>query len=120
MPAGNPLFQRRKRRVRTTIRLRGAGRLRLSVCRSGQHIYAQIIDDKAGRTVVSASSLDQDLQKQIKSGATKAAAAKVGGRVAEKALAAGIQEVVFDRGGYVYHGRVKELADGARAAGLKF
>jgi large subunit ribosomal protein L18 len=120
MASGNPLFDRRKRRVRTTIRLRGAGRMRLSVCRSGKHIYAQIIDDKAGKTVVSASTVDQDLQKQLKTGSTKAAAVKVGTKVAEKALAAGINEVVFDRGGYVYHGRVKELADGARAAGLKF
>jgi large subunit ribosomal protein L18 len=120
MPSGNTNFERRRQRVRTTIRLRGAGRLRLSVYRSGKHIYAQIIDDKAGSTVVSAATVESDLQKKIKTTSNKLAAAKIGGILAERALAKGISEVVFDRGGYIYHGRVKELADGARAAGLKF
>jgi large subunit ribosomal protein L18 len=120
MLRGTKLFARRQQRVRTTIRLRGAGRLRLSVFRSGKHMYAQIIDDEAGITVVSASTVEGELQKQVKKGATKAAAEKIGGVLAERALKKGINEVVFDRGGCLYYGRVKQLADGARAAGLKF
>lgn len=94
-----------------------ADRPRLSVFRSEKHIYAQIIDDTAGRTLVSASSVEKDFGG---SGSNKEAARKVGKTVAERAVKAGIAEVVFDRGGYIYHGRVKELAEGAREGGLKF
>ena len=97
------------------------GRPRLSVHRSSRHVYAQIIDDKAGRTLASASTLDGDLKKSLaKATGNKAAAAAVGKLVAERAKASGVESVVFDRGGYVYHGRVKALADAAREAGLKF
>ena len=88
--------------------------------RSGSNISAQIIDDKAGKTLVAASSLEEDLRRKLKTGANKDAAKKVGQLVAERAIKAGIKEVVFDRGGYLYHGRVKELAEAAREAGLSF
>ncbi|MCI0431816.1 MAG: 50S ribosomal protein L18 [Rhodospirillales bacterium] len=116
--AGN-LFDRRERRVRTKLS-RKATRPRLSVFRSGRHIYAQIIDDAKGRTLAAASSLDKGLKNRLKSGADKEAAKQVGLLVAERAKAAGIEAVVFDRGGYLYHGRVKALADGAREGGLLF
>jgi large subunit ribosomal protein L18 len=93
-------------------------RPRLSVHRSGRHIYAQVIDDEAGRTLAAASSLDKDLKD--KTGATTDAAASVGKAVAERAKAAGITKVVFDRGGFIFHGRVKALADAAREGGLEF
>ncbi len=112
------LFDRRRRRVRTTLRSRGAGKPRLSVHRSGRHIYAQVIDDAAGVTVASASSLDKDLK--AKTGATKDSAAAVGKAVAERAKKAGVSQVVFDRGGFLFHGRVKALADAARESGLEF
>ena len=112
------LFDRRERRVR--IKLRRKARPRLSVFRSGRHIYAQIIDDAKGQTVAAASSLDKELRNRLKSGAGKEAAKEVGRLVAERAKAAGIEAVVFDRGGYLYHGRVKALADGARESGLLF
>ena len=112
------LFDRRERRVRT--KLRRKARPRLSVFRSGRHIYAQIIDDAKGQTVAAASSLDKELRNRLKSGAGKEAAKEVGRLVAERAKAAGIEAVVFDRGGYLYHGRVKALADGARESGLLF
>lgn len=112
------LFDRRRRRVRTTLRARAAGKPRLSVHRSGRHIYAQVIDDAAGKTVASASSLDKDLKG--KAGATTAGAAEVGKTVAERAKAAGVDRVVFDRGGFLFHGRVKALADAAREGGLEF
>jgi large subunit ribosomal protein L18 len=92
----------------------------LSVFRSSKHIYAQIIDDVKGHTVASASSIDNELRQSLAKGADVAAAAEVGRLVAERALKAGIKDVVFDRGGYIYHGRVKALADAAREAGLNF
>jgi large subunit ribosomal protein L18 len=113
------LFSRRERRVRTSLR-RKATRPRLSVFRSGRHIYAQIIDDTKGMTVAAASTLDAELKKKLKTGADKEAAKLVGLLVAERAKAAGVEAVVFDRGGYLYHGRVKALADGAREGGLAF
>jgi len=111
---------RRAERNRFQIVRKSRGRLRLSVYRSGKHIYAQIIDDKAGKTLVAASSVEKDLRGKLKTGADKAAAKTIGQIVAERALKAGIKEVVFDRGGCLYHGRVKELAEAARAAGLSF
>jgi large subunit ribosomal protein L18 len=113
-------FERRQRRVRGALRQNAKGRPRLSVFRSSKHIYAQIIDDAAARTLVAASSLEKDLKSSLKTGADKAAAGAVGKLLAERAKQAGIDNVVFDRGGYRYHGRVKALADGAREAGLKF
>jgi len=112
------LFTRRKGRVRAKLRRAETGRPRLSVFRSSQHIYAQVIDDAEGRTVASASSLEKDLG--LKSGANKEAATAVGKAVAERAKAAGVDAVVFDRGGYLFHGRVKALADAAREGGLNF
>ena len=112
------LFDRRRQRVRTTIRLRGAGKPRLSVHRSGRHIYAQVIDDIAGKTLAAASTLDKDLKG--KTGATRDGAAAVGKTLAERAKAAGVSTVVFDRGGFLFHGRVKALADAAREGGLEF
>ena len=112
------LFERRRRRVRTALRGVSAGKPRLSVHRSGQHIYAQVIDDTAGKTVASASSLDKDLKG--KTGATKDSAAAVGKALAERAKKAGVSRVVFDRGGFLFHGRVKALADAAREGGLEF
>ncbi len=112
------LFARRRRRVRTTLRSTGGLRPRLSVHRSGRHIYAQVIDDAAGRTVASASTLDKEVRGQA--GATAEGATLVGQRLAERAKAAGITRVVFDRGGFLFHGRVKALADAAREGGLEF
>jgi large subunit ribosomal protein L18 len=111
------LFDRRRRRVRTALKARSGGRPRLSVHRSGRHIYAQIIDDAQGRTVVSASSLTKG-GKSI--GATCEAAAAVGKEIAEAAKKLGVTTVVFDRGGFLFHGRVKALADAAREGGLEF
>jgi large subunit ribosomal protein L18 len=110
----------RKVRVRKTLAKRLNGRPRLSIFRSGQNIYAQVIDDTKGVTVASASSLEKDLKGSLKTGADKAAAIAVGTLVAERAVKAGIKDVVFDRGSYIYHGRVKALADAARAGGLNF
>jgi large subunit ribosomal protein L18 len=110
-------------RIHERIRKRLAGseaRPRLAVFRSNKHIYAQIIDDSQGKTVTAASSLDADARKDLKSGGNVAAAKAVGKLVAERAKAKGIQAVLFDRGGYLYHGRIKALADGAREAGLQF
>ena len=112
------LFDRRRQRVRTSLRKRAGDRLRLSVHRSGKHIYAQVIDDVEGRTVASASTIDKDVKG--KGGATAASAQDVGRRVAERAKAAGVTQVVFDRGGFIFHGRVKALADAAREGGLEF
>jgi large subunit ribosomal protein L18 len=113
----NDLRKRIQQRIRK--RLRGtAERPRLSVFRSLHHIYAQVIDDRAGRTLAAASSADKDAK--IKSGGNVAGAREVGKRVAERARAAGITRVVFDRGGYLYHGRVKALAEAAREGGLEF
>jgi large subunit ribosomal protein L18 len=111
-------FLRRRRRTRAALRKRNHGRPRLSVFRSSKHIYAQVIDDESGRTLAAASTLEKDLRGQVKTGADQAAAEQVGKLVAERAKAAGVQAVVFDRGGYLYHGRVKALAEGARAVGL--
>jgi len=112
------LFDRRRRRVRTALKARSSGKPRLSVHRSGRHIYAQVIDDAAGKTIAAASTLDKDLKG--KTGATKDSAAAVGKTVAERAKAAGVSTVVFDRGGFLFHGRVKALADAAREGGLEF
>ena len=111
-------FQKRRQRVRTALRLRAGGRPRLSVHRSGRHIYAQVIDDAQGVTLAAASTLDKDVRGST--GATAAAAAEVGKRVAEAAKAAGVTQVVFDRGGFLFHGRIKALADAAREGGLEF
>lgn len=111
------LFERRRRRVRTALKARAGGRPRLSVHRSGRHIYAQIIDDAAGRTLVSASTLNKG---STGPGATTEDAAKVGAALAEAAKKAGVTAVVFDRGGFLFHGRVKALADAAREGGLEF
>ena len=110
-------FQKRRQRVRTALRQRAGGRARLSVHRSGRHIYAQIIDDAQGRTVASASTLNKGSKGP---GATCEAAAKVGLELAEAAKKAGVTAVVFDRGGFLFHGRVKALADAAREGGLEF
>src|SRR5262245_8788051 len=114
------LHQRRKQRVRTAIRKKAIGRVRLSVFRSGKHIYAQLIDDAKGVTLAHASTVDKDLKAKVKSGATTAAAKEVGLMIAERAKKAQVKDVVFDRGGYLYHGRVKALAEGAREGGLAF
>ena len=113
----NP-FDKRRQRVRTSLRARGGDRARLSVHRSGRHIYAQIIVDKEGRTVASASTLEKEAR--AKTGATVASAQEVGRKIAERAKAAGVTRVVFDRGGFLFHGRVKALADAARESGLEF
>jgi large subunit ribosomal protein L18 len=120
MSGKQDLAGRRKSRLRYQIRQKAHGRPRLSVFRSGKNIYAQVIDDAKGHTVAAASTLDAGLKTGLKTGADKAAAAAVGKLIAERALAAGIQQVVFDRGAYLYHGRVKTLADAAREGGLDF
>ena len=120
MSAVQNLQQRRRERLRYQLRQKSGGRPRLSVFRSGKHIYAQVIDDAQGRTLASASTLDKDLKTGIKTGSDKAAAEAVGKLVAERALAAGVSGVVFDRGSYLYHGRVKALAEAAREGGLAF
>jgi large subunit ribosomal protein L18 len=111
---------RRTAKVRRNIRLAASGRARLSVFRSSKHIYAQVIDDIKGETLASASSLEKTLREGLKTGANIDAAKAVGKVLAERAAAKGVKEVVFDRGGYLYHGRVKALADAAREGGLKF
>ena len=120
MKKTNELRVRRGQRVRAKIRKRAGGRPRLSVFRSSKHIYAQVIDDGVGRTLAAASTVDPDLKGKLKTGADRSAAAEVGKLVAERAVAAGVKEVVLDRGGYLYHGRVKALADAAREVGLSF
>jgi large subunit ribosomal protein L18 len=111
---------RRTAKVRRNIRSAAGGRARLSVFRSSKHIYAQVIDDIKGETLASASSLEKTMREGKKTGANIDAAKTVGKLLAERAAAKGVKEVVFDRGGYLYHGRVKALADAARAGGLKF
>jgi large subunit ribosomal protein L18 len=111
------LFERRTKRNRSRIARRNRGRLRLSVFRSNCHIYAQVIE---GVTLAAASTMDKDLRTKLKSGRDIAAAGEVGKLVAERALAAGVKNVVFDRGGYRYHGRIKALAEAARSGGLAF
>ncbi|MBV9834142.1 MAG: 50S ribosomal protein L18 [Alphaproteobacteria bacterium] len=113
-------FERRQRRTRHALKQRAGGRPRLSVFRSGKHIYAQVIDDLKGHTVASASSADESLKGKLKTGADKSAATEVGKLIAERAIKAGVSTVVFDRGGYMFHGRVKALADAAREGGLSF
>jgi large subunit ribosomal protein L18 len=114
------LFVRRRQRVRANLHRLARGRPRLSVFRSSKHIYAQIIDDAAGRTLAAASSLDGVLKESVARGADIAAASAVGKLIAERAKAVGIEQVVFDRGAYLFHGRVKALADAAREGGLDF
>lgn len=114
------LRARRRQRTRYRVKLRGQGRLRLSVFRSLRHISAQVIDDKAGRTLAAASSLEKDVSAAREPGDARKTAQKVGELVAQRAHAAGVKSVVFDRGGYKFHGRVKALADAAREAGLQF
>ena len=114
------LFLRRKQRVRNRLRTVSGGRLRLSVFRSSKHIYAQVIDDAKGETLVAASSIDKTLKDGLKTGADIAAAVAVGKLLATRASEKGITSVVFDRGGYLFHGRVKALADAAREGGLAF
>ncbi len=120
MLTNKELHARRQARSRFRLRQRSGGRPRLSVFRSSKHIYAQVIDDSKGVTVAAASSLDTGLRAERVKGCDKEAASAVGKLVAERAKEAGISEVVFDRGRYPYHGRVKALADGAREAGLDF
>jgi large subunit ribosomal protein L18 len=120
MATKKPGAIRREVRVRKVLRKVAGGRPRLTVFRSSSHIYAQVIDDKRGHTVAAASSLEKDLRGKLKTGADKAAAAEVGKLVAERAKAAGVDKVVFDRGAYLFHGRIKALADAAREGGLEF
>ena len=115
MTKGLNLFEKRRRRNRTALKARAGTRPRLHVHRSGKHIYAQVIDDQAGRTLAAASTLSG----HEGSGANVGAASEVGRRVAEAAKAAGVTQVVFDRGGFLFHGRVKALAEAAREAGLE-
>jgi large subunit ribosomal protein L18 len=114
------LFARRKQRVRTSLRRNASDRVRLSVFRSGKHIYAQLIDDVKGVTLAAASTLDKDVKGKVKSTSGLEAAKTVGELIAKKAKEAKVKEVVFDRGGYLFHGRVKALADAAREHGLAF
>lgn len=120
MSASKNLVERRKFRVRRALKKNSGGRPRLSVFRSGKHIYAQVIDDVQGRTVAAASSLDKDLRTSLGNGGNCSAAAEVGKLVAARAAEAGVKEVVFDRGPFLYHGRIKALADAAREGGLSF
>ncbi|MGI4954351.1 MAG: 50S ribosomal protein L18 [Janthinobacterium lividum] len=120
MAASTDLKARRKERLRYQLRQKSGGRPRLSVFRSGKHIYAQVIDDAQGRTLAAACSLEKDLRGEMKTGADREAASRVGKLVAERAVAAGVTNVVFDRGSYLYHGRVKALAEAAREGGLAF
>ena len=120
MSTNQELQQRRRTRLRFKLRRQATDRPRLSVFRSEKHIYAQVIDDNAGRTLAAASSIDKGLHGKLKTGADIAAAKEVGKLIAERALAAGVKQVVFDRGAYIFHGRVKALADAAREGGLQF
>lgn len=120
MAKTDQLFDRRKRRLRISLRRKSVGRPRLSIFRSSKHIYAQVIDDAKGVTLAAASSMDTDLKGKLKTGADVGAAKEVGRLVAERAIKAGVKEVVFDRGGYLFHGRIKALADAARETGLSF
>lgn len=113
-------FSKRRQRVRRQLVAVSSGRPRLSVHRTSKHIYVQLIDDAKGATVVAASSLEKDLRGTLKTGADVEAAKAVGKLIAERAKKAGVEQVVFDRGGYIYHGRVKALADAAREGGLQF
>jgi large subunit ribosomal protein L18 len=112
------LFEKRRRRVRTSLFAKRGLRPRLTIHRSGRHIYAQVIDDNAGKTLVAASTLEKAVRD--KTGATVDAATAIGKTIAERAKKAGVTQVVFDRGGFLFHGRVKALAEGAREGGLEF
>lgn len=114
------VVERRRARVRRSLMKVANGRPRLSVFRSGKHMYAQIIDDGEGRTLASASSMEKDMRDTLSTGGNKDAAAVIGKLIAERAGEAGVKEVIFDRGSYLFHGRVKALADAAREAGLNF
>ena len=114
------LHNKRKLRNRKALKSKSYGKMRLTVFRSSRHIYGQIIDDVKGITITAASSLESDIKKQFKNCGTKAVASVVGKIIAEKAIKKGIKNVVFDRGGYIYHGRIKNLADAARENGLIF
>jgi large subunit ribosomal protein L18 len=120
MATAKKLFERRKQSVRSRISKKSTLRPRLSVFRSGRHIYAQIIDDVQGVTVAAASTVEKDVRTKVSNGATADAAVEVGKMIAERAKTAGVGQVVFDRGGYRFHGRVKALADAARESGLDF
>jgi len=120
MANAKELFGRRARRTRIKIRQRVKDRPRLSVFRSGRHIYAQVIDDREGKTCAAASTVEKDVRAKLSSGASKEAATEVGKLIAERALAAGVSTVVFDRGAYRFHGRIKALAEAAREGGLSF
>ena len=113
-------IERRKGRVRGVLRMAAGDRKRLSVFRSSKHIYAQLIDDNEGATLASASSLEKDALGELKTGASVAAAKAVGKLIAERAKQKGVKDVIFDRGSYLYHGRIKALADAARESGLSF
>ncbi len=112
--------ERRQKRARYKLKKAAVGKPRLSVFRSNKNIHAQVIDDVKGVTIASASTLDKDLKGKLKSTSGKEAAAAVGKLVAKRALEAKVSEVVFDRGSFLYHGRIKSLAEGAREGGLKF
>ena len=116
----NDRFERRQGRVRGALRLAAGERKRLSVYRSSKHIYAQVIDDEAGTTLVAASSIEKSSRESLKTGASVDAAKAVGKLIAQRAQEKGIKDVIFDRGGYLYHGRVKALAEAAREGGLNF
>ena len=120
MATKNKIKSRRSSRVRRALKSVGGGRARLSVHRSLNNIYAQVIDDAAGHTVATASTLDKEIRGKVKNGGGIPAAAEIGKLLAERAKKAGITDVVFDRGSYLYHGRVKALADAAREGGLNF
>ena len=120
MESTKRLFLRRRNRTRGKLRKSSTGRVRLTVFRSSKHIYAQVIDDAKGDTLAAASSLEKELKLSFKSGASKEAAGAVGKLLAERAKSAGIEKVIFDRGGYLFHGRVKALAEAAREGGLTF
>ena len=120
MESTKQLFVRRRNRTRGKLRQANTGRPRLTVFRSGKHIYAQVIDDAKGSTVAAASSVEKELKATLKTGASKEAAGAVGKLIAERAKNAGVENVIFDRGGYLFHGRVKALAEAARESGLAF
>ncbi|MBN2752606.1 MAG: 50S ribosomal protein L18 [Rhodospirillaceae bacterium] len=120
MKTAKELLERRKARTRWSLRKKASGRPRLSVHRTNEHMYAQVIDDVKGVTLASASTLDKDVRAALTKTSDKAAAEAVGKLLAERAKAAGVVDVVFDRGGFMFHGRVKALADAARDGGLQF
>lgn len=120
MMTSRELFKRRAQRTRYQLKKKGGGKARLTVHRTANHVYAQLIDDKAGKTLAAASTLDKDVRSSVKITGNADAAATVGKLIAERAKEAGVDTVVFDRGGFQYHGRVKALGDAAREAGLNF